>query len=75
MGWHRLGAAWTQVKGQAKQHWGQLPDDDFQEMERRRDRLARLFQERYGVERDEADRQIDQWLAPRGNASGLTGAA
>ena len=44
-------------------------------MESRRDRLARLFQERYGVEREEADRQIDQWLAPSGDAADMTRAA
>ena len=75
MSWHRLSSVWTQVKGQAKRHWGKLPEDEFHEMERRRDRLARLFQERYGVEREEADRQIDEWLAPSGNAAGRMGAA
>jgi uncharacterized protein YjbJ (UPF0337 family) len=73
MSWHRLGAAWTQMKGQAKQHWGKLPEDGFHEMDRRRDRLARLFQERYGVEREEAERQIDQWAAPPGTPAGMTG--
>lgn len=59
---HRLAGAWSQIKNQAKQHWGTLPDDDFEEVEKRRDRLASLLQARYGVERDEANRQIDQWL-------------
>jgi uncharacterized protein YjbJ (UPF0337 family) len=59
---HRLTGAWSQIKEQAKEHWGQLPNDIFDEVECRRDGLARLIQERYGVERDEADRQIDQWI-------------
>jgi uncharacterized protein YjbJ (UPF0337 family) len=63
MNLHCLESALKSFKGQAKQHWGQLPQDGFHEMERRRDRLASLVQERYGVERDEADRQINQWLA------------
>ena len=75
MAWHRLGVAWTHLKGRAKQHWGQLPEDTFEEMERRRDRLARLYQDRYGVERDEADRQIDQWLAPFRSKDAETSAA
>jgi uncharacterized protein YjbJ (UPF0337 family) len=62
MGLHRFGYAWTELKTRAKQHWGHLPDDDFTEVERRRDRLARLIQERYGVGRDEADRQVDLWF-------------
>ena len=62
MAQHRLAGAWSQFKEQAKQRWGQFPDDSFHEVERHRDRLARLIQERCGVERDEADRQIDQWI-------------
>ena len=62
MGSHRLAGVWTQFKEQAKQHWGQLPDDNFEEIERRRDTLVLLIQEHYGVGRDEADRQIDGWL-------------
>ena len=60
---HRLAGAWSQIKEQAKGHWGQLPNDILDEVECRRDSLACLIQERYGVERDEADRPIDQWLA------------
>ena len=60
---HRLAGAWSQIKEQAKEHWGQLPNDIFGEVECRCDSLARLIQERYRVEREEADRQIDQWLA------------
>jgi uncharacterized protein YjbJ (UPF0337 family) len=59
---YRLGSALKPFKGQAKQLWGQLPHDGFQELARRRDRLARLFQERHGMDRNEADRQINQWL-------------
>jgi uncharacterized protein YjbJ (UPF0337 family) len=62
MAQHRLTGAWSQFKEQAKQHWGQIPDDSFHAVEQRRDRLARLMQERCGVERVEADRQIDQWI-------------
>jgi uncharacterized protein YjbJ (UPF0337 family) len=69
MSLHRLGYAWTELKVRAKQHWGRLPDDDLHEVERRRDRLAQLIQERYGVGRDEADRQVDQWLARDGDAA------
>ena len=61
--------------GLLREELGKLPEDDFHEMESRRDRLARLFQERYGVEREEADRQIDQWLAPSGDVPDMTRAA
>ena len=60
---HRLAGAWNLFKEQAKQHWGQLPEDRFHQLESRRERLAGLIQQRYGVAREEADRQINQWLA------------
>ena len=66
MGSHRLAGAWTQFKEQAKQHWGELPDGGFYEVERRRDSLARLIQERYGIERDEA---IPAAWFPKGGAN------
>ena len=59
---HRPLSGWSELQSPAKRHLGQLPEDDFRELERRRDTLARLLQERYGVERDEADQLIDQWL-------------
>ena len=59
---HRLAGAWNHIKGQAKQEWGKLPEDDFPEIELHRDRFVHLLQERYGATRTEADHQINQWL-------------
>ena len=54
---HRLAGAWNLFKEQAKQHWGQLPEDRFHQLESRRERLAGLIQQRNGVAREEADRR------------------
>ena len=67
---HGLTGAWSEFKEQAKLHWGQLPDDIFDAVECRRDGLARLLQKHYGVDRDEADRQIDQWINGSAQAGG-----
>jgi uncharacterized protein YjbJ (UPF0337 family) len=63
MNWDRLEGNWKQFKGQVKEQWGKLTDDDFDKAAGRRDQLAGRIQERYGLARDEADRQIDGWLA------------
>ncbi len=63
MNLHHLESALQPFRKQAKQEWGQLPVGGFHQLESRRDSLACLLQERYGVARDEADRQINQWLA------------
>lgn len=63
MNWDRIEGNWKQFRGQVQQQWGKLTNDDMDYVEGRRDELAGMIQERYGVERDEADRQIDEWLA------------
>jgi uncharacterized protein YjbJ (UPF0337 family) len=49
---------WKQFKGKIKEQWGKLTDDDLTAVEGRRDQLLGRIQERYGIERDEAERQI-----------------
>lgn len=49
------------MKGKAQQQWGKLTDDDLDYIEGRRTELAGKIQERYGVSKDEADKQIDSW--------------
>lgn len=52
---------WKQVTGSAKQKWGKLTDDDLQRAEGDREYLAGKVQERYGITRDEADRQVSEY--------------
>jgi uncharacterized protein YjbJ (UPF0337 family) len=52
---------WKQLKGKIKEQWGKLTDDDMKVVEGRFDQLAGRLQERYGIERDEAERQVRDW--------------
>jgi uncharacterized protein YjbJ (UPF0337 family) len=45
-----------------KQQWGKLTDDDLQQVEGRRVQLVGKIQERYGIAKDEAEKQVDSWL-------------
>ena len=47
----------TQLKGKIKQKWGQLTDDEIDEMEGNAEILAGKLQEHYGLARDDAERQ------------------
>jgi len=47
-----------QVKGNARNWWGKLTDDDLDRMTGNTEELAGKLQERYGIARDEAERQI-----------------
>ena len=58
MNWDRVEGNWKTFKGQVQQKWGKLTDDDLDVIAGRRDQLAGKIQERHGVARDEAERQI-----------------
>jgi uncharacterized protein YjbJ (UPF0337 family) len=61
MNWDRIKGNWKQVTGQAKAQWGKLTDSDLAVVDGRREQLAGKIQERYGVARDEAERQLAEW--------------
>jgi uncharacterized protein YjbJ (UPF0337 family) len=61
MNWDRIEGNWKQFKGKAKEQWGKLTDDDLNVVSGKRDQLAGRIQERYGIAKDEADRQINEW--------------
>lgn len=53
-----LSGNWKQFKGNMLEQWGKLTDDDFDIVAGRRSQLAGKLQERYGLAKDEAERQI-----------------
>ena len=53
---------WEQLKGKAKEKRGELTNDDLEIIEGKRDQLAGKLQERYGRTKDEAEKEIDDWL-------------
>lgn len=56
---------WNQLKGSVKQQWAKLTDDDLTAIDGQRDRLVGKIQERYGIAREEAERQLNQWKMPQ----------
>ena len=61
MNWDRIEGQWKQVTGKVKAQWGKLTDDDLDVVAGRRDQLAGKIQERYGVAKDEAEKQVSEW--------------
>ena len=61
MDWNRVEGNWKQFKGAAKEKWGKLTDDDLDVIDGKREQLAGRIQERYGVTREEAEKQVEQW--------------
>jgi uncharacterized protein YjbJ (UPF0337 family) len=61
MDWNRVEGNWKQAKGQVKEKWGKLTDDDLNVIAGRRDQLEGKIQERYGIAKDQARQDIDNW--------------
>jgi uncharacterized protein YjbJ (UPF0337 family) len=63
MNWDQIKGSWKNLRGQAKERWGELTDDDLQRAEGNRDQLVGTIQKKYGVAREEAERQVDDWAS------------
>lgn len=57
---------WKQLKGTVKQRWAKLTDDDVTMMSGKKDELIGKLQERYGITREQAMKEADEWAAAEG---------
>jgi uncharacterized protein YjbJ (UPF0337 family) len=65
-----LEGQWTKLKGEVRERWGKLTDDDLDEIAGKRDQLLGTLQKRYGYARDEAERELKEWEGRRNAAIG-----
>jgi uncharacterized protein YjbJ (UPF0337 family) len=63
MNWDRIAGEWKQIGARVKAKWAKLTDDDLNAVGARKDALIGKIQERYGILREEAERQVDDWVA------------
>ncbi|MAM63708.1 CsbD family protein [Maritimibacter sp. UBA3975] len=63
MNWDQVQGKWKQVKGDAQTKWGELTNDDLDQVDGDREKLEGLIQEKYGRSKEEAQREVDDWLA------------
>ena len=61
MNWDRVAGNWKQMKGKAKEKWAKLTDDDLTYVDGKRDQLVGRIQERYGIQKDIAEKQLKEW--------------
>lgn len=57
----RIKGNWKQLHGKLKAKWGKLTDDDLDVAEGNTEYLAGKLQERYGIARDAAEKQIREF--------------
>jgi len=61
MNWDQVEGKWKQMKGSVRTRWGKLTDDDLEMIKGQKDQLVGKIQERYGIQKDEAQRQVEDW--------------
>ena len=52
---------WKQLKGKVKEQWGKLTDDDLDVIAGKRDQLLGRIQERHGIAKSEAEKQVNDF--------------
>jgi len=63
MNWDQIEGKWKEMTGNLQQRWGKLTDDDLAMVKGDRRELAGKIQNAYGVSKEEADKQIDDWMS------------
>ena len=61
MNWDEVKGNWKQLKGAVREKWGELTDDDLDRIAGKRDQFVGRLQERYGMTREEAERNVDDF--------------
>ena len=62
MDWNRVEGNWKQLRGKVKEKWGNLTDDDLDRAAGQRDQLEGIIQKRYGIAKDQARKDVDDWF-------------
>lgn len=60
-----LKGKWQQLKGEARIQWGKLTDDDLDQIQGNAEKLTGKLQERYGYAKDQAQREVDDFIKRR----------
>ena len=68
----RLAGIWKQFSGKAKEQWGTLAGDPFAIDASVRDQLLGKIQEQRGAAKEEADRQLTDFIKRNRNWSDLS---
>ena len=60
--WNKVSGNWKRMRGAIKEQWGKLTHNEIRAAQGRREVLNGYIQTRYGIDREAADKQIDEWL-------------
>ena len=57
-----LEGKWMQLRGAIREKWGEITDDELDQIAGKRDKLMGILQEKYGYPQMQADREIAEFL-------------
>jgi len=63
MNWDQVEGKWKQYVGTVREKWGKLTDSDIEVIRGKRDQLVGKIQERYGIAKEAAQQQVDEFLS------------
>ncbi|WP_295408907.1 CsbD family protein [uncultured Thiocystis sp.] len=66
MNWDQITGKWHQVKGSIRAKWGELTDDEIEQLDGNREKMVGTIQEKYGIAKEEAEKQVDEWTKSHG---------
>lgn len=53
---------WKQIRGKAKEWWGELTDDELDRIGGKKDQLVGALQAKYGYTKEQAEQEVDRRL-------------
>jgi uncharacterized protein YjbJ (UPF0337 family) len=62
MNWDQIEGKWKEYGGRFREKWGKLTDDDWDVIAGKRDQLVGRVQQRYGLEKEQAQREVDDFV-------------
>ncbi len=63
MNWDQIEGNWAALKGKVKEKWGQLTDDELDEIAGKRDALLGRLQAKYGYAKERAEKELEQFMS------------
>jgi uncharacterized protein YjbJ (UPF0337 family) len=61
MDWNQIEGNWRKMKGKVKERWGDFTDDEIDRMQGKKENLVGELMARYGMSREEAERQAEDF--------------
>ena len=72
MNWDLIEGNWKQFKGDVKQQWSKLTDEQLEMIAGKREHLAGKIQVMYGIGKDDAEHQLSDWQSNQKNIDSQT---